>query len=428
MALSESTEELLAYYEYGETDRGLLADLGPILEKNAPALVSAFYRHLLSYPSPRHLLRDPAVKERLLVMQRGYLLSLAGPVVDESYVADRQRIGEVHERIGLEPRWYLGAYSLYLSLLTPLVSERFAVDPSRAERTLIALQKLLLFDAALAMETYVRRRQEELEYLNHELSRSGRELAHDLETQGAKLKQTTERARAAEQLASIGTLVAGLAHEVGTPMGVIQGHAKLLESKVTDEQARWRLHTIQEQIARISKLIQSLLNMARPSRSAGTPVALAPLLDNTLAFLREKFARREIRVVRELEDVPSVRGDAERLQQLFLNLFMNAADAMPDGGELRVVLRAAPGGVEVEVADTGTGIAAADVERVFDPFYTTKPAGHGNGLGLSVVRSIVGDHGGDIEVQSEVGVGTTFTVLLPLSGASRPPAAPAAGR
>lgn len=416
MALSESTEELLHYFEYGEVDRGLLADLGPLLEKNADVLVAAFYRHLLSFPSTRHLLRDPAAKERLLEMQRRYVVSLAGPVVDEAYVAERERIGEVHERIGLEPRWYLGAYALYLSLLTPLVCERFALEPSRGERTLVALQKLLLFDAALAMETYVQRRERELEYLNQELSKSGRELAHDLEQQQAQLAQTTERARAAEQLASIGTLVAGLAHEIGTPMGVIQGHAKLLESKLTDEQARWRLQTIQDQIARISRIIQSLLNMARPHRATGAPVALAPLLDNTLAFLREKLARREIVAIRELGEVPSIRGDPERLQQLFLNLFLNAADAMPDGGELRVALRPRGAGeVEVAVSDTGSGIAEEDLARVFDPFYTTKAAGHGHGLGLAVARTIVGDHGGDIEVHSEAGGGTTFTVSLPVS-------------
>jgi signal transduction histidine kinase len=97
---------------------------------------------------------------------------------------------------------------------------------------------------------------------------------------------------------------------------------------------------------------------------------------------------------------------------------MNAADAMPDGGELRVALRPrSQGGIAIEVSDTGSGIPAEDLERVFDPFYTTKPAGHGNGLGLSVVRSIVGDHGGDIDVRSELGVGTTFTIELPVSRA-----------
>jgi len=413
--MSEFLDERLAYFDYGPSDRALLAELASILEKNASNLVSAFYRHLLSFPDTRHLLREPAVKERLLGLQREYLLSLAGPDVDEAYLDHRRSIGEVHERIGLEPRWYLGAYSLYLSMLTPLLFEHFAPEPHRAERALVALQKLLLFDASLAMETYIGGRQRELVYLNQELSRSGRELAHDLEAQGARLRQTTERARSAEQLASIGTLVAGLAHEIGTPMGVIQGHAKLLESKLSDEQARWRLQTIQEQIARISKIMQSLLNMARPARSARVPVALEALIDGTLAFLREKLQRRGIEVVRSFEPVRSVRGDPERLQQLFLNLFLNAADAMPGGGELRIGLRACDGEVEIEVADSGEGIAEQDLPRVFEPFFTTKPAGEGNGLGLSVAHGIVADHHGTIDVRSESGVGTCFRIVLPLA-------------
>jgi signal transduction histidine kinase len=343
-------------------------------------------------------------------------LSLAGPEIDEAYFAERRRIGQTHERIGLEPSWYLGAYALYLSLLTPLVLERFTGDMARAERCLMALQKLLLFDASLAMDDYIERRERDLEALNRELARSGRQLAHDLETKGAELRHTTERARAAEHLASIGTLVAGLAHEIGTPMGVIQGHAKLLEAKLSDEQAQWRLRTIQEQIARISKIIQSLLNMARPSRSARGPVQLAPLLDETLAFVREKLARRGISAQASYAEAGSVRADRERLQQVFLNLFLNAADAMPDGGVLGVTL--APRGereVAVEVADTGCGIAETDLEHVFDPFFTTKTAGEGNGLGLSVVRGIVIEHGGAITVESRLGQGTRFRVVLPLA-------------
>jgi signal transduction histidine kinase len=414
MALAVALDELAGYFDYGPVDRGLLADLAPLLEKNADSLVAAFYRHLLSFEATRQLLRSPAVKERLIVQQRGYLLSLAGPAIDAAYVENRERIGETHQRVGLDPRHYLGAYALYLSLLTPLVCERHAGEPHRAERTLAALQKLLLVDASIAMETYIQRRERELEYLNRELSRSGRELARDLEAQGAELRQAAARAREAEQLASIGTLVAGLAHEIGTPMGVIQGHAKLLESKVSDEQARWRVQTIQEQIGRISKIMQSLLNMARPGRGTRGPVALAPLLDTLLGFVREKLERRRIRVERAFAEVPSVPGDAERLQQLFLNLFLNAADAMPKGGTLRVELRpAGDGGVEVSVADTGVGIADADLPRIFDPFFTTKPAGEGNGLGLSVVRSIVGDHGGEVDVESRPGAGTTFRIHLP---------------
>jgi signal transduction histidine kinase len=416
VSLPLALEERVTYFDYGDDDRRLLADLRAVLEKNADSLVSAFYRHLLSYAATRQLLRDPEVKERLLGMQRLYLLSLAGPVLDEAYFAERRRIGQTHERIGLEPSWYLGAYALYLTLLTPLVLERFSGDPVRAERALMALQKLLLFDASLAMDDYIERRERDLEALNRELAKSGRQLARDLETQGAELRHTTERARAAEHLASIGTLVAGLAHEIGTPMGVIQGHAKLLESNVEGEQAEWRLRTIQEQIGRISKIIASLLNMARPSRAARSPLELAPLLEETLAFVREKLARRGISTEPSYERVGSIRADRERLQQVFLNLFLNACDAMPDGGVLEVTL--APHGeyeVAVDVADTGAGIAESDLDHVFDPFFTTKTAGEGNGLGLSVARGIVTDHGGAITVESRAGHGTRFRVVLPLA-------------
>jgi signal transduction histidine kinase len=416
MPPSPTYDERVTYFDYGDDDRRALVDLRDVLEKNADSLVAAFYRHLLTYGATRQLLRDPQVKERLLGKQRQYLLSLAGPTIDEDYVAERRRIGQTHERIGLVPSWYLGAYALYLSLITPLVHERFAGDSQRAERSLMALQKLLLFDASLAMDDYIERRERDLEALNNELAKSGRQLAHDLETQGAELRHTTERARAAEHLASIGTLVAGLAHEIGTPMGVIQGHAKLLESKVSDEQAQWRLRTIQEQIARISKIIQSLLNMARPSRAARAPVELAPLLEETLAFVREKLARRGIAAQDSYAEAASVRADRERLQQVFLNLFLNAADAMPDGGVLEVTL--APKGdreVAVEVADTGCGIPDSDLEHVFDPFFTTKDAGEGNGLGLSVVRNIVTEHGGAITVESRPGQGTRFRIVLPVA-------------
>jgi signal transduction histidine kinase len=143
-------------------------------------------------------------------------------------------------------------------------------------------------------------------------------------------------------------------------------------------------------------------------------VALDALLDATLAFLSEKFKARGVEVVRSYEEAAPVLGDPERLQQLFLNLFLNAADAMPGGGELRVALRPASAGeVEVCVADTGGGIAAADLPHVFDPFFTSKPAGEGSGLGLAVAQGIVADHAGTIDVVSEAGRGTQFRIVLP---------------
>ena len=414
MSRSPTLEQRIAYLNLTPSDLELLAELRPILEEHAEALVDAFYRHLLSFPDTRKLLGDPEIRERLLHAQREYLLSLAGPTLDDAFVKGRRQIGETHKRVGLEPRWYLGAYALYLSILVPVVHEAYQHDSRKACNTIVALQKLLSLDTQIAMEAYIDRQQQELQYLSDELAKEGRRLARDFENQKVALRLTENRARVAEELASVATLVAGLAHEIGTPMGVIQGHANLLESAVSGDDAKWRLRTIQEQIGRISKIIQTLLNIARPGKTQHVPVALEPLIETALSFLREKFAQRGIQPRSSDDGVPSVLGDPERLQQLFLNLFLNAADAMPDGGELRVVLGTTEEGeIEVRVIDSGQGIPERDLLRIFDPFFTSKEAGTGNGLGLMVAKGIVTDHGGDIEVTSREGHGTEFRIRFP---------------
>ncbi len=426
MGEKDDFENRLAFLGFGETERAALADLAPFLEERADEFVAAFYRHLLAFEQTRDLLRDSEVKRRLLGKQRDYLLSLASPTLDESYVEERRRIGQTHERIGLAPRWYLGAYSLYFALLTPIVCDAYRGDADRIGTALGALMKILMLDSQLAMEAYIERHQLELSYLNRELAAAGRDLARDLEDRQLELQRTARRARAAEELASAATLVAGLAHEIGTPMGVIQGHAELLESVVADERGRWRLRTIREQIDRISHLIETLLNIARPREPVHTEVDLVSTIDTALSFLAEKFRRNGVQVERRLEPVPTLRGDAEKLQQLFLNLFLNAVDAMKgrDGGTLSVSLaRDGEHRVTVRVRDTGVGIAPADLEHIFEPFFTTKPAGEGSGLGLVVARGIVRDHEGSMEVLSNRGQGTEFRISLPIP-ALQPEAAP----
>jgi signal transduction histidine kinase len=414
MDRSPDLEQRIAYLDLSPSDLELLAELRPILEEHAEALVTAFYRHLLTFPATSKLLGNPDVRERLLHVQREYLLSLAGPILDDAFVENRQQIGETHKRVGLEPRWYLGAYALYLSLLIPVVHEAYPHDSHKACSTIIALQKILSLDAQIAMEAYIELQQVELRYFTGELAKESRRLARDFEDQKMELKLTENRARVAEQLVSVATLVAGLAHEIGTPMGVIQGHANQLESAVSDEDAKWRLRTIQEQISRISKIIQTLLNIARPGKAKHVTVSLESVIDTTLTFLREKFSRRSIEVRFETDAALSVLGDPERLQQLFLNLFLNAADAMLDGGELHVVLGTMEGGgIEVRIIDSGQGIPEQDLLRIFDPFFTSKESGTGNGLGLMVAKGIVTDHGGEIEVTSREGHGTKFRIRFP---------------
>jgi len=413
----DDLELRVAFLSLAPDDLARLASLRPLLERHADALVSAFYRHLLSFDETRHLLANADVKRRLLAKQREYLLSLADPEITPAHIEERVRIGVTHERVGLAPRWYLGAYSLYFSLLSPLVCEECHDDPDRGGQTLAALMKVLMLDAQLAMEAYIDRHQRELEYLNQELAAAGSELSQEVRETRIELRQTERRAEAAENLASTAALVAGLAHEIGTPMGVIQGHAELLESSVNDERGRWRLRTIREQIERITRIIQALLTTARPRETELQPIALEPLLDTSLSFLAEKFRRRGVTVERHFAAAPGILGDGEKLQQLFLNLLLNAADAMPQGGTISVSLGATPtGGAVVLVRDTGTGIPTDKLAQIFDPFFTTKPAGQGSGLGLVVARSIAMDHAAGLEVSSELGAGTEFRIEFPPRG------------
>jgi len=405
----------LAFMNLRAADLERMAELRPLLEKHADSLVASFYRHLLSFRATRSLLTDETVRERLLSSQRRYLLSLAGPGIgSDEYIAERLRIGEAHERVGLEPRWYFGAYALYSSLISPLIHDAYRGAPHRQAELQASLVKVLLLDAQLAMEAYITRREQQLEWLNRELAATGRSLSREVDLGKEELRETSERARAAEQLASVGTLAAGLAHEIGTPMGVIRGHAELLEGSVADERARWRLETIKTQIDRIAAIMQALLNLARPEQPRQIPVELGGILRKALGFLTEKLRRREIEVRSRFETEAPILGDPDKLQQLFLNLFLNAADAMSDGGRLGVELSAHGGSqIEVRVSDTGAGIEQEELSRIFEPFFTSKAAGQGNGLGLVVAKGIVVDHGGEIDVDSTPGSGTEFRVRFP---------------
>jgi len=412
----------LAFFELGPRDLDNLARLQPLLEKHADGFVAGFYRHLLSFEGPRSLLADPEVKERLLVKQREYLLSLARPTLDADYFARRLAVGTTHVRVGLEPRYYLGAYSLYFRLLVPAVLEQFQRDLSLAEEIILSLQKLLMLDASVAMESYIARREERLEFQNRELASASLEAERRWGVEHAASRDATARARAAENLASLATIVAGLAHEIGTPMGVIQGHAELLESSVSSERGRAQLRTIRDQIERISHIIHTLLNMARPAERGDGPVDLAVLLRDTLAFLGEKLRAHGIRVEADLKEPAVILGNSDKLQQVFINLVLNAVDAMSEHGTLTVRLRAPdPDHFEVSLSDTGHGMAAETQARIFEPFFTTKEPGRGSGLGLAVVKGIVSDHGGAISVASAPGRGTEFRLTFPRAGSARAP-------
>jgi PAS domain S-box-containing protein len=216
-----------------------------------------------------------------------------------------------------------------------------------------------------------------------------------------------------EELAAVATLVTGIAHDIGTPMNVILGYADLLARSLREEKDRERLQIIRQQVERVTRLIQTLMNFARPQRETPRLQRIEEVVERALGLIVETAGARGIAIVRDFGDTPPIVAEGERLERAFLDLFVNACDAMMKGGTLRVVTRPVRDGVEIHVADTGIGIAPDVIGRIFDPFFTTKPRGKGTGLGLLVTRSIVAEHGGTIEVQSALGEGTTFQIFLP---------------
>ena len=248
--------------------------------------------------------------------------------------------------------------------------------------------------------------------------------AQDRIIQEGEAKLELERSlRQSEKLATIGQLASGLAHEIGTPLNIIGGRAELIRRRLGDESAKKNLDIIVQQAERITKIIQQLLGFVRKKRPEQRILKINNLLETTLDFLDPQIQKQRVRVKKELQDnLPSVIGDSDQLQQVFLNLFLNGIQAMPDGGALHISTSprwveregledAQRQYVEVCVRDAGRGMENEVVENLFNPFFTTKEKG--TGLGLMVSQGIVQDHEGWIDVESEVGKGSVFRVYLP---------------
>ncbi|HEV2470811.1 MAG TPA: ATP-binding protein [Candidatus Sulfotelmatobacter sp.] len=225
----------------------------------------------------------------------------------------------------------------------------------------------------------------------------------------------------ADKLTSIGLLAAGVAHEVNTPLAVISSYTQMLAKQLQgDPQKSGLLEKITRQTFRASEIVNNLLNFSRTSGTEFADVDINKVITDTLALLEHQFKTAKIQVHSELmPGISAIQGNPGRLQQVFLNLFLNAKDAMPGGGKLSVATSNGET-VSVRVSDTGSGIAPEHIQRIYDPFFTTKTApkegqNRGTGLGLSVTYGIIQEHAGKIRVESDPGSGTTFALDFPLS-------------
>jgi len=215
-------------------------------------------------------------------------------------------------------------------------------------------------------------------------------------------------------MASLGILSSGVAHEINNPLGVILGYAGYIENKLDPDDPNYHfIHEIKRESKRCKKIVQDLLNYSRTPKPEFAETDLNRLLDQIVSFAANHTDMHGVEIVKKFDnDLPPLWLDGDQIRQVAINLILNAGAAMAEGGQLTVSTRLEENDVVMSFADTGSGIAEADLERIFEPFYTTKD--RGTGLGLAITRQIIEQHHGSIQMISRLNQGTTVIIHLPL--------------
>jgi len=308
--------------------------------------------------------------------------------------------------IGADYRKLLGDNPLILSCIREALEEGRTVEDKEIEHVTPSGRKL-----TLQLNTAVLSDPEE-----------GRVGAILLMKDLSEIKLLQSRIRRADTLAALGRITASLAHEIKNPLSGISINLELLEEVLSEEELkneaeiREHLNVIAGEIKRLEELVKNLSRFVGTPAMRMTKLKVNDVLDRVLNLVKVEARDQGISIVRRYAELPEIAGDVAQLQQAFLNLIINAIEAMPDGGELTVETEwsRAEGAIKVRISDTGVGIPPEDQDKVFEFYYTTKE--EGTGMGLPIALKIIKDHGGEIDLESEPGIGTTFTVTLPVRG------------
>ncbi len=523
----DAIERRKAFLDFSERDAALLKTLHERLHGRSADFIQDFYRHLMVFDETRALLDDPATVERLKRSQTSYFDSLTAGDYEWDYVRNRLRVGVVHERVGLEPQWYIGAYNKYLGGLLPYVWRLMGPDERTVLDTVRALQKIVLFDMGLALETYIhadRLRLQEAEALSARLGRIVDRSANEIYVfdaatfrfvqvnQGAarnlgysmvelsrltpldlKPEFTAERFAAlvgpllsgerdvivfetshrrkdgstypvevrlqvfrteqppvflavtqditerryleaqlqqAQRMEAIGRLAGGVAHDFNNLLTVITGRGELVRDGLDGDDPRRRdIDLILQTAGRAASLTRQLLAFSRKQVLAPRVFDLNSVVTEMELMLRRLLGEHVNLITRLDPEAGRVEADPGQIAQVIMNLAVNARDAMPEGGTLTIETRNVDPGegddrdhgldagsgarVVLAVSDTGVGMDPETRVHLFEPFFTTKGQGKGTGMGLSTIYGIITQSGGQVDVESEPGRGTTFTIYLP---------------
>lgn len=274
----------------------------------------------------------------------------------------------------------------------------------------ITLAAIQVTEGGYGTEVDLRKSNDEIGLLANSFNEMSRKMADDIE----QLQKLNEQLTRTEKLAAMGTLSAGVAHEVNNPLASISSLIQMMQRKDLDSDTKEKLKLISTQIARITQVTKDMMDFARVRPAAKSFVEINEIIEKSLRLASFDKSFQKLGLTKDFdENLPEILADSDQLQQVFLNLLLNARDAMPSGGELLIETAQTENEIFIEISDSGIGIDKKDLKKIFDPFFTTKSAGNGTGLGLAVCYGIITAHGGKIEASLNESGGTTFTICLP---------------
>jgi two-component system, NtrC family, sensor histidine kinase HydH len=380
--------ETKSYIGFTDADTARLGALHAKVGPHLGTVVDRFYDAILSHPRAKQVFTGPEQIARQKALLMGWLQSLFCGRYDDAYFEGHARIGHTHVRVGLPQHYMFAAMEVVWRELSRIVAQNGGDADDLA-----ALHRLLTLETTVMLDSYRSAYAERI-----------RQLEHDA---------VEERLGRAEHLAEVGQLAASLAHEIKNPLAGISGAIEVLRDALEPaDSRRGILNEVMRQVSRVDRTVKDLLAYARPQTPRLGECDLAAVTSRVLLLLQREAQACEVSLVLSAAVRPApIQADEHQMEQVLMNLVLNALHASTKGGVVRVTLSADESSLTLSVSDTGLGMDEATRRRALEPFFTTKAKG--TGLGLPICRRIVQAHGGRLEIASEVGRGTTIDVRIP---------------
>jgi len=398
------------FLELTPRDEEIIKKMSGNLAKYADQIIDSLDEHILSFDEMKKFFKDEAVHRRVKEALKKYFLRLLEGDYTDSYFRDRLRIGYVHSNVGVLPKWYLGAYCKLLCLIYSTLDKE--LEGKGTPQIFEAVLKVLFLDIELAMDAYIISREIKIRGKIRELER--------LEKIYRELKTVAEMKD---------EFISNVSHELKTPLISIKGYSELLRDEkagpLTASQKK-TLDIIVRNTDRLTRFIGSLLFLSL-AQAGWTefefePIRIEEVIEASILTMQSIADKKDLTIIKDVPTLPPIPGDRERLTEVFSNLIDNAIKFTPPRGKITITAREEEKHVHINVRDTGIGIPADEIPKLFQRFYQVEKGKArrygGVGLGLYISKNIINAHRGEIWVESEIGRGTNVHIMLPLKRAA----------